>query len=248
MPKKAGPKNKSGYVSYDHPLRDFHHCPALTDQINTLGTHSTPTDVASVWASILSLWFPVREGYQIRQIIVDAWIEVYAIRVALRRREEEVSFNPVMAIRCQGGLPDRPEPVSWTDMMKDMAITIKAVCNSVHVTNARHRPAWAGMACGHIVFFAKVNTVTFSVTRTEAYPYTLSIQHSKDDIQEFLDGVKEGFLKKWGPLAGYSIECDVEEGSVQPADSAELVRESVESKKEDCLVGPNGRWTLKLTK
>lgn len=62
----------------------------------------TLADVTSVWISILILWFPLEEEYQLRIKPNTNWIEIYVMRVAQRPRDEDVSFTPVFVIRCYG--------------------------------------------------------------------------------------------------------------------------------------------------
>lgn len=54
-----------------------------------LDGESTLTDVTSVWISILILWFPLEEEYQLRIKPNTNWIEIYVMRVAQRPRDED---------------------------------------------------------------------------------------------------------------------------------------------------------------
>ncbi|KAJ5389131.1 uncharacterized protein N7496_000199 [Penicillium cataractarum] len=97
----------------------FYNGEALSDQIDFIDYQCTPTDVASVWTSILTYWFPPDEGYQIRLNHTEAWVEVYVIRVASRPRETEVSFSPIFVIRCYGCRRDVPIMPLWPQTMAD---------------------------------------------------------------------------------------------------------------------------------
>lgn len=67
-------------------------------------------DVASVLVSILAIWFPPLEGYQVRLNPKTTWVEMYVLRIARAPHELEVTVNPAFVIRCYG--PGTWDPIA----------------------------------------------------------------------------------------------------------------------------------------
>lgn len=175
-------------------MPQFYNCDAISDQTDLIHSQSTATDIASAWTSILAYWFPPDEGYQIRLNHNDAWVEVYAMRVANRPGETEISISPLFVIRCYSTRLDAPSMPRWQLVMDEISSSVVRMCRSV---NAAGHPAFGAVACSDLVLMCSFRTDGLVMEACDIWPDVYSLGLLKEPIQEFLDYVKSEFWKSW---------------------------------------------------
>ncbi|KAJ5175591.1 uncharacterized protein N7482_001468 [Penicillium canariense] len=207
----------------------FYNCDALSDQTDILDSECTGTDVASVWNSILSYWFPPEEGYQLRLNHTEAWVEVYVIRVAVRPCERDISFSPVFVVRCYGARADVPGMPTWDQTMADIPSSVTDVCRSV---NGSGRPAFGAIACADVVRLCAFHPGELTMDACDDWPGMYFISLLKNDIKEYLDHVKANFAKQWGHP--YSYYCESDDSPSPPLQEMDGAHEaSIEAERGD---------------
>lgn len=139
-------------------------------------------------------------------------MEVYAIRVASRPGEVDISFSPLFVIRCYGSRLDAPRMPPWQHVTAEIPSSVTSLCRSL---NAAGRPAFGAVACADLVLLCCFHTNGLAMESCDQWPDVYSLGLLKDQIQEFLDHVKAEFWRKWGdPYVRYS-EGDDSQSSVK---------------------------------
>jgi hypothetical protein len=163
----------------------------LFDRVSTLA------DVTSVWISILILWFPVEEEYQLRIKPNTNWIEIYVMRVAQRPGDGVVSFTPVFVIRCYGENEIFTEPHAWDVALEEIPSSVRRTCRSV---DAHGFPAYGAVACGWNVRLCEIDpsaAVTLIYRHGSESSFAVVLNGG---FEPYLDHIKADFVRAWNNI------------------------------------------------
>lgn len=168
---------------------------ALNNQLDSLDYDCMAIDVASVWTSILVYWFPPVEGYQLRLNPTKEWVEVYAIRIARRPNETEVTFNPVFMIRCYGCCTEDVPPMGlWSRTFAEIPLSIQHVCRSIEGNGF---PAYGAVAFLDTVRLCVFDRERRAMSACGDWP-SVYFTTLEGPIPKYLDRVKAKFVEEWG--------------------------------------------------